>query len=198
MAVTTNTLTENGTPLPGGGARATARPDHAIRSRLTALNAFLLSGLTLWLGLVTLNNVDDFGTNKALITSMITMGDLKDDPVRGNGLEWRALPEAMATPALLGVIVYEVLAVALLAWAATSMWRRARGETVSINTTQRANYALAGFMGLFFVFLCGGMFYGYWIYIGAAQQVHFTGLMIGLLTTVLVNLPSVTGAQKEH
>ncbi|MFG2566039.1 DUF2165 family protein [Streptomyces sp. NPDC048567] len=179
------------------GPRATGRPDLAVRSRLAALNAFLMSGLTLWLGLVTLNNLNDFGTNKALIGSMLTMRDLVKDPIRGNGLEWRAMPESMATPALIGVIIYEVLIVALLARAAYGLWRRARGLETGIVVTQRANIALGAFAGLFLLFLSGGMFFGYWIYIGAAQQVHFTGLIIGLLAALLVNLPSVTGAQKE-
>ncbi|WP_328742338.1 DUF2165 domain-containing protein [Streptomyces caniferus] len=193
MALTAEPSLKAAAPSPTAAAA-----DLSVRSRLTALNAFLLSGLTLWLGLVTLNNLTDFATNRALIARMLTMTDLVHDPVRGNGLEWKAMPESFATPALIGVIVYEVAAVALLAWAAVGMWRRARGARTGIATTQRANLALGAFVGLFLIFLSGGMWFGYWIYIGAAQQVHFTGLIIGLLAALLVNLPSVTGAQREQ
>jgi predicted small integral membrane protein len=191
-------LTADRPPQSGTAAVPAGRGDLAVRSRLAAFNAFLLSGLTLWLGLVTLNNLNDFGTNKALITRMLTMVDLVHDPVRGNGLEWRAMPASMATLTLIGVIIYEIVAVALLARAAVLQWRRARGLHSGIATTQQTNLALGIFIGLFLIFLCGGMWFGYWIYIGAAQQVHFTGLIIGLLATLLVNLPSVTGAQKEQ
>ncbi|MFI0965281.1 DUF2165 family protein [Streptomyces sp. NPDC021080] len=191
-------LTAARTAHSGASTTSADRSDLAVRSRLAAFNAFLLSGLTLWLGLVTLNNLNDFGTNRALISRMLTMADLIHDPVRGNGLQWRALPDSMATPTLIGVIVYEILTVALLARAAVLQVRRARGLRSGIATTQHTNLALGAFVGLFLLFLTGGMWFGYWIYIGAAQQVHFTGLIIGLLAALLVNLPSVTGAQQEQ
>ncbi|MDT3398053.1 DUF2165 family protein [Streptomyces sp. B1866] len=196
MAVTTNPPVLGGAPTASG--RADGRSDLAVRSRLAALNAFLLSCLSLWLGLVALNNIDDFGTNQDLISRMLTMRELKESPVNGNGLEWRAMPDSLAGPTLIGVIVYEVLIVALLAWAAAGQWRRALGRPAGMAVTRRTNIALGAFAGLFVLFLCGGMFFCYWIYIGAAQQVHFTGLILGLLTALLVNLPSVTGAQKEQ
>ncbi|MGW2783871.1 DUF2165 family protein [Streptomyces populi] len=191
-------LTAARTAHSGASTTSAGRSDLAVRSRLAAFNAFLLSGLTLWLGLVTLNNLNDFGTNRALISRMLTMTDLVHDPVRGNGLQWRALPDSMATPTLIGVIVYEILTVALLARAAALQVRRARGLQADIATTRHTNLALGAFVGLFLLFLSGGMWFGYWIYIGAAQQVHFTGLIIGLLAALLVNLPSVTGAQQEQ
>ena len=91
------------------------------------LQLAVLTWLTVWLGMVALNNITDFGTNESLIRQMYQMQPLIDDPVLGNGLQWRAFPGWMAGPTLVGVIAYQLATVGLLATALPAGIRHQRG-----------------------------------------------------------------------
>lgn len=50
--------------------------------------ACVLLGLAVWLSMAVFNNIMDFGTNRYLLQTMITMHDIKADMILGKGLEW--------------------------------------------------------------------------------------------------------------
>lgn len=172
-------------------ARAPQGHANSVTPGLIQLSTLITGGLGLWMTLVTLNNITDFGTNKALIAKMLLMKDLIADPVRGNGLEWRAMPAGWAVPLLIAVIIYELAICALMWRAFAQLVRHQRGHIDGATAIRACNQGLLAFCGLFLLFFCGGMWFAYWIYIGAAQQVHFTGLMLGMLLALLVNMAAI-------
>lgn len=52
-----------------------------------------------------------------------------------------------------------------------------------------ANIALSMFAAMWLVFLCGGLWFGYWIKQGPIQGVHFTLLILSVACMMLVNQP---------
>ncbi|GAB3128222.1 hypothetical protein GCM10027160_53570 [Streptomyces calidiresistens] len=168
---------------------------HAARhSGLLPLAVVLLGGITVWLSLIAINNITDFGTNRALLEQTISMEALKEDPLRANGLEWRAMPESLAVPALIAVIAHQVGTVALM-WRAVATGVRVlrrKGGTGLVDFLRHTNHSLVAFLGLFIGFLVGGLWFGYWMHLGPVQQVHLTLLIIGALVAVVVNLLPLT------
>ncbi|MFD7657447.1 DUF2165 family protein [Actinosynnema sp. NPDC059797] len=162
--------------------------EHVPGRALQLIRLVATAWLTVWLGLITLNNITDFGTNEALIRQMFEMRPLLEDPVRGNGLEWRALPGGLAAAALVGVILYEAFIVVLLARSLPAGVRALRGAGRPQEFTRRANRGLAAALVLPAGFLAGGMWFGYWLFMGQVQQVHLTLLIIVSLVAVLVNV----------
>lgn len=156
---------------------------------LTLAKTIVLLGIASWITLIAFNNITDPGTNTGLIGNMITMEAIKQDPAVGNGLEWRAWPRSLATPILVAVIVLQV-GIALLLWRAAFKFLRDlfRGEEqLSSPTLRAANVGLAAFASLWFFFLVGGLWFGYWMKMGPVQGVHFTLLIVSMLTILLVN-----------
>ncbi|XKK61285.1 DUF2165 domain-containing protein [Streptomyces sp. ARC32] len=159
------------------------------RSGLHLLTVVLLAGVTAWLTLIAVNNTTDFGTNKALLQVTMNMQPLIDDPVRGNGLEWRALPNGLATPALIAVIIYQFGTVALMWRAVATGVRVMRSPSLGIHGyIRQVNHSLVPFLLLFVGFLVSGLWFGYWLHLGPVQMVHFTLLVIGTLIALLTNL----------
>ncbi|SDP02594.1 Predicted small integral membrane protein [Actinopolyspora xinjiangensis] len=161
----------------------------ARRSGLLPLVLFLFAGVAAWLTLIAVNNITDFGTNRVLLERTMTMRALIDDQVRGNGLEWRALPASLATPALITVIVYQLGTVVLMWRAVITGLRVLRSPRRGLaELIRHVNHSLVAFVGLFLGFLVSGLWFGYWMHLGPVQQVHFTLLMVGALVALLTNL----------
>jgi predicted small integral membrane protein len=150
-----------------------------------------LGGLSTWVSIAALNNFTDPETNYALLRAMFSMSLLRADGAMGNGLEWRAIEGDLA-PAILPVIAFVQLLIALGLWWATAQTLRA-AWTGSWSQAQRARrtgiYALCAFLSLWFFFACGGFWFAYWIKQGVVQQVHMTLIIIGLVSLVLVSAP---------
>ncbi|WP_246451483.1 DUF2165 family protein [Allostreptomyces psammosilenae] len=184
--------------------RATAgvarrRPAVAKRSFILA-QTFGLAGITAWLTLIAINNINDPGTNVALMEQMLTMRDIAADDVRGQGLLWRAWSDDLARPLLYGVIVVQVAIVALMWRSVASFTRALLAPTPARHATAvgQANVALVAFMGLFLLFLIGGLWFGYWMFMGPVQGVHFTLLGIAFLAMLLVNQPAFVREDAEE
>lgn len=176
----------------GTGARSAG-----TGSGLLFPQTLVLGGMAAWLSLIMFNNIVDNGTNTALIGQVLTMEALIADPVRGDGLVGRALPESLAAPALYAVIAYQVLGVVLL-WAATvAHVRLLFGRGNGARATFLGNIALCVLAGLALMFLVGGLWFGYWIAMPAVQQVHFTLLLVAIGATVLVNMPRTTPPTRD-
>ncbi|MER6912524.1 DUF2165 family protein [Streptomyces sp. NPDC000594] len=177
---------------------ATAKPIHN-RSGLLLLSVVLLAGVTAWLTLIAINNINDFGTNKALLQATMNMEALIDDPVRGNGLEWRALPNELAAPALIAVIIYQLATVALMWRAVATGVQALRSDSPSLLAyISRVNHSLVLFLLLFAGFLISGLYFGYWLHLGPVQMVHFTLLIIGTLVALLTNILPVASRALER
>ncbi|WP_138904651.1 DUF2165 family protein [Streptomyces albidochromogenes] len=173
-------------------------PVHS-RSGLLLLTVVLLAGVTAWLTLIAINNITDFGTNKALLQATMNMQALIDDPVRGNGLEARALPNGLAAPALIAVIVYQLGTVALMWRAVATGVRLLRAPSLGLFTyVRQVNHSLVPFLLLFAGFLISGLYFGYWLHLGPVQMVHFTLLIIGTLVALLTNLMPVASRALEQ
>lgn len=165
---------------------ADARPG----TGLLPLSVFVLAGVALWLSVVVLNNATDFRTNRGLIEATITMKAVIAEQGRGDGLEWRAMPGGLAGPLFVAIIAYQVLTAASLWRAVVTGVRVLRIGVDRALFVRHANQALMFFLGLFFFFLTGGLWFAYWLALGPVQQVHLTLLIVGVLLAVLVNLVS--------
>lgn len=156
---------------------------------LDLAKTILLTGLAFWITLIAFNNATDPGTNTGLIGQMISMEAIKADPAVGNGLEWRAWPQWLATPILVLVIALQAV-IALLLWRAALMFTRhlfGAREEEPVRAIKAANVALSAFMSLWFFFLVGGLWFGYWMKLGPVQGVHFTLLIVTVLSLLFVN-----------
>lgn len=161
-----------------------------MKSGINLPKTIVLAGLASWISLIAFNNITDPGTNISLLGQMFTMEAIKSDAVMGNGLEWRALSQHLAGPMLVTVIILQV-AIAALLWRAAALFARhllqTEEETIPVRAIQAANLGLAAFMSLWFFFLCGGLWFGYWMKLGPVQGVHFTLLMVTVLALLLIN-----------
>lgn len=175
--------------------RVAPEPETNGSTGILLLQTLLLTWVAAWLTLVVTNNITDFGTNRSLIGAMLSMEELIADDVLGNGIEWRAMSADLAVPALIGVIAYQLVAAALLWRGAVFAFRALlrREPALPLPAVRAANLGLTAFAGLFFVFLCGGMWFGYWMKMGPVQQVHFTCLIIAVIAAILVNMGPARG-----
>lgn len=152
--------------------------------------AVLLTGLAVWLTIAVLNNVTDSGTNIIHLNRMLSMRLLADDPLFGNGLEWRAWQTVSAQTILYVVVVWQVLTACALWLAAFRMMGAALSGEMNDAALRSANLALSMFLALWLVFLCGGLWFGYWMKQGPIQGVHLTLVIISLLSLTYVNQPT--------
>lgn len=152
----------------------------------------MLSGLGGWLLIAAINNLTDPGTNRHLLAEMVSMRQLKaESSPLGKGLLWRAWRnEAFVKPLLHAIAIVQLFIACVLVGAAVlllyaGIWSHAN-ISVSINIV---NYALCLFSLFWFFFLCGGLWFDYWIKFYRAQHIHFTLLGLGMLSAILINLP---------
>lgn len=147
----------------------------------------IILGLSFWLSIAVFNNIIDINTNIINIQKMITMVLLKDNEL-ANGLIHRALEAEWAT-----LIMYFVIFIQLII--CSSLWRASfhyflvfvgKGKIVTAKKT--AITALTFFNMLWFFFLCGGLWFGYWMKQGAIQNVHMTLLIIGIATSIYITM----------
>ncbi|MFP4438370.1 MAG: DUF2165 family protein [Chloroflexaceae bacterium] len=161
-----------------------------MKVELDLTKTILLAGLAFWISLIAFNNATDPGTNIDLLGRMLTMEAIKDNPTMGNGLEWRAWPQSLAAPLLVVVIILQG-AIAALLWRAAIMFARhlfqAQAGEIPTRQIRAANLGLAAFLSLWFFFLCGGLWFGYWMHLGPVQGVHFTLLIVSVLVLLFVN-----------
>lgn len=150
----------------------------------------VVTGLAAWMTVAVLNNITDQGTNLANLETMLTMRLLSEDQVLGNGLEWRAWTAgAAAPPALYCVIAWQLATAAALWWGAVTHVRAFLGNGETSEAAMAANIGLSMFAAMWLVFLCGGLWFGYWIKQGPIQGVHFTLLILSVACMMLVNQP---------
>lgn len=150
---------------------------------VSLLKAMYCFGWSVWLFIASINNITDAGTNRKLLQRMISMKELRDDPNLGVGLLWRSVNSEAACRWLLYMVVccHLVVASALLYTALLWMTGAPITEAMTAGTL-----AFTGFCGVWFTFLCGGLWFGYWIKTPQIQQVHLTLLILGALGALLM------------
>ncbi len=153
---------------------------------LAQLQTIVVAGLALWMTLAVYNNIVDSGTNRALLGKVTSMQELKEDPVLGKGLIGRAVDNPAYPRAILNVVIVVQLVVVALLWRATWLLAFNAPSPAALGA---ANLALGAFIALWFWFLIGGLFYGYWMEMPQVQQVHLTLVIVAILAMLLVNLP---------
>ena len=135
-----------------------------------------------WLTIGVTNNMRDGETNVLLLGTMMRMDLLKDEAVLGQGLIDRATTgDGRARAALRWVVRSQVLIAGLLWIAALLSLGDWIGIVEPILAVAAINVGVGAFFALWTTFLCGGLWYGYWIKTSHVQQVHFTLFIISLL-----------------
>jgi predicted small integral membrane protein len=149
--------------------------------------AVILLALAAWLSFAVFNNIRDPSTNRYLLGQMFTMQMLAEDPHMGKGLLTRSVDSRQLPMVALRVVVAVQLILAIALWiSAGSMGLAWLGWLERETAVTAGNLAIAGFTALWSFFLCGGMWFGYWIKMSQVQQVHLTLLVIGMLAFLLI------------
>lgn len=147
----------------------------------------IICGYGLWFSLAVFNNITDFQTNRFLIGKMIGMEEIKDDPNLGNQIQWRALHgKHWATIIFSGVVLYQVLAAFKLILVGIALVEiTMTGNTLSNEILQQVNIALLMMLILWFGFLTGGLWFGYWMKMPQVQVVHILLVLITIMCLIL-------------
>ena len=148
----------------------------------------LLFGLATWLTIAVFNNLTDPQTNRLLLGMTLSMELIKTEPVLGSGLTWKAWPADWSTALLYGIATLQSV-IAVLLWRATKSYARAMIQNTVIaleKARDHATLALTCFLMLWLWFVCGGLWFGYWLKQGAVQSVHMTLIIISLAALLYV------------
>jgi predicted small integral membrane protein len=152
---------------------------------LAHLKALYLGLYGLWLAVAVFNNIVDFGTNRHLLSNVLAMRELKADPVLGKGLIGRAIDGDHAPALILRLVIAVQIIIVLLM--GRGVWHLAFSDrAMGIGA---ANLSFAALLGLWFWFLIGGLWHGYWMKMPQVQQVHLAMVLLTLGGVVLINLP---------
>ena len=163
--------------------------------RLSAFSRFvLLFGLAAWLTIAATNNLTDPLTNRLFLGQTLSMEMIKTEPVIGSGLTWRAWPAQWAQDILHGILIFQYFTASLLWYAAGSYARAIAQNSIQalIKARGRAVLALTCFLMIWLFFVCGGMWFGYWLKQGVIQSVHMTLILITLASLLYVQSDATT------
>ena len=160
------------------------------------IKAAIAIGLAVWLTIAALNNVIDRMTNRYLLRSMLSMALLTDETTMGVELKTRAIHKKDFEKYLLWVVVLVQIMIALCLWVGGSSFI---GYLLHMMTSTHiamvfSDIGLLGFICLWLFFLCGGLWFGYWIKMPQVQQVHMMLLIIGFLAIIIMNKPDSSWA----
>lgn len=141
-----------------------------------------LVAIAAWLTIAVGNNRRDKPTNWLLLGAMVRQDLLKDEPVLGQGLKDRRIVDPGFPKLALRVVIAAQILIAILLWISALVsgldWF---GIIDGVIATAATNVAVGAFFALWTTFLCGGLWFGYWIKTWHVQQVHFTLFIIALL-----------------
>ncbi len=148
-----------------------------------------MAGLSCYLSIAVFNNMIDRGTNKFLLGQMLSMDLLMCDHVLARGLMARAIKSINASTFVLNLIIVLQALIAILLWGGTLqlVWAFTIDQDMLHLAINTCNLALSLFMGLWFLFWCGGLWFGYWIKTGQIQEVHMKLIIISILELLFIN-----------
>lgn len=153
----------------------------------------LITGFSLWMTIIVINHIFDHDTILHTFTEMFNMQKIIEDPNMGNGIEWRAIQWPLwAEISFDAIILFQCVIVGLL-------WRAAIGyikifqnndKKVQLDALKKSNIAMGGMIFMWFLFMCGGLSYGYWMKMGVIQDNHFNFLIMTVVGVIFMNFDS--------
>lgn len=158
---------------------------------LVLLKTVLLSGLTLWLAVIVLNNVTAFRNGVFSIGALMGMQLFNQEPAIDSPLLSRRV-KSVSWHRLIYIIVLlvEAAVVLLLAGAAAAHFGVLFGGSDAAVAVVWANLALCGFITMSLIMLLGGAWFAYYIRQEGAQITHLVLIGLGVAGAVLMNVPS--------
>ncbi len=154
-------------------------------------SASLFMGLGLWLLLAATNNFMDKNTNTILLNRMYSMIDIKNDSDLGVKLLSRSISSLRFVKIVLncGVIIEYLISLALIV-SSILVASLAFGIEILPKTTviMIASLSLTAYMMFWFAFLISGLWFAYWIKLGEVQLVHFTLLILSIISQILFQI----------
>ena len=153
----------------------------------------IVSAYWFWLSLAAFNNITDFKTNYFLIKKMTSMEEIIADKNLGNNLQWRALQDKKWAKSLLIIIIaYQLFTSIHLGMATVSLFSAIiSNEIISVQLINDINMSFTFALALWFGFLIGGLWFGYWIKMPQVQIVHLILVLITILCITLTNTVSI-------
>lgn len=162
-------------------------------SVVLATKALFLSGLSLWFTLAIINNLTDPETNIHLIGQMMRMDLIKEDPIMGNRLQWRAVNSSLVHKMAFSCVVLAQIVTVILLWRASIAFFGIAAGLTNATDLARAiylgNLGLGAFAAIWICFWTGGLWFGYWMKTPQIQQVHMMLLIMSMCGFLFVNLP---------
>ena len=148
----------------------------------------MMLGFSFYLSIALLNNIIDKKTNRFLLAQMLEMKSLKEDGVLGQGLLYRACRSQTLPVRMLNGICAIQFIITILLWCGSILLIMAALHDVALYyAIDVCVIALTGFMGLWFFFWCGGLWFGYWIKMGQIQEVHMRLIILSLLAIIFIH-----------
>ena len=145
--------------------------------------------LAIWLSIACFNNIIDRRTNRILLSDMLSMKLIREDTKLGQGLLSRSWSNEKRVNNFLWLIVCIQALISLMLWISTTGLILSICHKICTTTALSiANFSLFLFTLLWVWFLCGGLWFGYWIKMGHVQIVHLLLFIVSLLSIIVINL----------
>lgn len=150
---------------------------------------FVMFGMGGWMLMAACNNLLDPQTNVTLLKKMMSMDDLRLDGKLGQGLLFRSIQaDAFALPMLLTIAGVQIVISLSLLLSALLLFNVPIG-LIDLSTDITITFTMLSillFTAHWFVFLIGGLWFGYWIKMGPVQMVHLTMLILSIFLQLLI------------
>ena len=144
----------------------------------------------MWFTLAVFNNIADFQTNRLLIAKMMSMEEIKSDPYMGNNLQWRALDDMRwSLVVFILVISYQAFIMLQFFTVGFDLFRDLfSGASISPELIVSVSMTFLMTTVLWFFFLIGGLWFGYWIKMPQLQIAHILLVILTLFCLTIVNV----------
>ncbi|MDD1016586.1 DUF2165 family protein [Pseudomonas rubra] len=155
-----------------------------LQTSLWLFQAVQAIGLSLWLCIAVLNNLQAFRASLGAVGATMAMAPLRQAPA----IDIPLLSRALHAPALhrFALVLVLVLQVAAAVTALIGSY------LLLTDSTELArpwlNLALSAFLGFTFAMLLGGLWFGYWIRQEGLQLTHLVLVLWALLAFVVFNV----------
>ncbi|CAI8888855.1 MULTISPECIES: DUF2165 family protein [Pseudomonas] len=156
-----------------------------LHTSLWLFQAVQAIGLSLWLCIAVLNNLQAFRASLGAVGATMAMAPLRQAPTIDFPLLSRALHSTAAHRIALVVVL--VLQVAAAATALIGSYALLIGAGLEA-ARPWLNLALSAFLGFTFAMLLGGLWFGYWIRQEGLQLTHLVLVLWALLAFVVFNV----------
>lgn len=158
---------------------------------LVWVKAMLDAGLAGLLSVFVVNNVTDPGTNAPAVGRMLSMRELRADPVAGRGVRWRAIDSAWVHRVAYLLVVLAQAGSAVVLWWATALFVTAGAEGYHTGAVSDAlavaDLGLGLFIAMWLAIVVIGTWFTYWVKMGRVMQGHMTMLIVGLASAAFLN-----------